>query len=60
MKMIIFIKRDLFIIYYIKISLFIKIRYFEIFFRIINWYISKINENIVDKYIKERFIIKII
>ena len=46
--------------YYIKIPLFIKIRYFEIFFQIINRYILKINKNIVDKYIKERFIIKIV
>ena len=31
--MIIFLKCDLFIIYYIKILFFIKIRYFEFFFK---------------------------
>ena len=39
MKMIISFKRDLFIMHYIKISLFIKTRYFEIFFeRLIDIY----------------------
>ena len=33
MKTIIFLKRDLFVMHYIKIPLFVKIRYFEIFFK---------------------------
>ena len=58
--MIIFLKRDLFIMYYIKIPFFVKIRYFEFFFRIINRYILKIIENMINKYIEKRLLIKII